>query len=69
MRGIERRLARLERVILPVPRADPPVCVFAQPDETVEGAIFRSFGEPGLPPRRPDDPPHIVFRLCRPIPS
>jgi hypothetical protein len=64
---LERRVSRLERSLQPESRrADPPQLIVCGPDESTEAAIFRIYGEAGLPPRAPRDGPHLILQAVRP---
>ena len=66
MRGIERRVLRLERASLLRPSPEPPLLIVGKPGESREEAILRVCGPEGLPPRRPEDAPHLVMLVVRP---
>ena len=66
MRGIERRVARLERMPSLRLSAEPPRLTIGKPGESKEVAILRVCGPEGLPPRRPEDAPHLVMLVVRP---
>lgn len=64
---LERRVTRLERSIQPeLRRGDLPQLIVCGPDELTEAAIFRIYGEAGLPPRAPRDGPHLILQAVRP---
>ncbi len=60
-RNRDRRLARIERAQAARGGA-PPTLIIMQVGETEEDAIARVCGPAGLPPRGPQDVPHIFVR-------
>ena len=64
---LERRVTQLERSIQPESRrGNSPQLIVCGPDESTEAAIFRIYGEAGLPPRAPRDGPHLILQAVRP---
>lgn len=64
---LERRVNGLERRLQPEPRhAGRQQLIVCEPEELTEAAIFRIYGEAGLPPRAPGDGPHLILQAVRP---
>lgn len=66
-RNRDRRLARIERAQAAAGGA-PPTLIIMHLGETEEDAIARVCGPAGLPPRGPQDVPHIFVRPVAPPP-
>ena len=64
---LERRVKVLERRLQPEPRrAGLQQLIVCEPEESTEAAIFRIYGEAGLPLRAPGDGPHLILLAVRP---
>jgi hypothetical protein len=65
-RATVRRIVRLEKSCRESIPAPPTPLIIAEPGESMEQAIFRLFGEAGLPQRPVECGPYLVILPIRP---